>query len=86
MSETKHFFNAGFGWTCRRCHEATEESDQHVGALARFFTEGEAEAGDHAAALTTPALARWLDASRSTLVCPRCHSQEIIEDGGETRS
>jgi hypothetical protein len=74
----QHFFNEGFGWTCRRCHEETKarESDD-TGSRARFFHEGEAE--DRAAQLSHPALARWRDDSRQTLVCPRCGIEEQLK-------
>ena len=53
----EHFFNEGFGWTCRRCHRETNARKSHTDSRARFFTEG--EAGDRASQLSAPALARW---------------------------
>jgi hypothetical protein len=70
----EHFFNEGFGWTCRRCDAETTAREPHADARARFFTEG--EAGDRASQLSAPALARWRDDSRNTLVCPRCGIEE----------
>jgi hypothetical protein len=81
VSETEHFVNEGFGWECRRCRESSgggeaargaEESP--AGALARFFREGEAEGG--APRLSSRALARWADASRTRLRCPACGAEE----------
>jgi Zn ribbon nucleic-acid-binding protein len=74
----EHFFNEGFGWTCRRCHAETKARESHTDSRARFFTEG--EAGDCASQLSAPALARWRDDSRQTLVCPRCGIEEYLKD------
>jgi hypothetical protein len=72
----EHFFNEGFGWTCRRCHAETKACKPHTNSRARFFNEGEAEERDPK--LSAPALARWRDASRRALVCPRCEIEEIL--------
>jgi hypothetical protein len=81
----EHFANEGFGWTCRRCSEATtarepraETHNSPAGPRARFFHEG--EAGSRARRLHAPALARWRDDSRRTLVCPNCGVEESMED------
>jgi hypothetical protein len=73
----EHFINEGFGWTCRRCHEETKARESQPDSRARFFTEGEAE--DRDPQLSAPALARWRDASRNTLMCPRCGIEEQIQ-------
>jgi hypothetical protein len=73
----EHFFNEGFGWTCRRCHQETKARESHTDSRARFFTEGEAEGRDPK--LSAPALARWRDDSRRTLVCPRCEVEESLK-------
>jgi len=76
--ETKHFINTAFGWVCKHCRaeeEEARESDAGVGR-ARFFNEGEAEAREPR--LSTTALARWRDATRRTLYCPRCSIEETI--------
>jgi hypothetical protein len=75
--ETDHFINAGYGWVCKHCYPGTDApaSDDAKGR-ARFHSEGEAE--DKEPALSTPALARWRDASRRTLVCPRCGVEEML--------
>lgn len=73
--EIEHFTNPGYGWMCKHC--LAEEGALHEGAgRARFFTEGEAETKEPA--LSTPALARWRDAARRTLYCPRCGIEEAV--------
>ena len=72
----EHFVNEGFGWTCRRCNEETDARELHTDSRARFFHEG--EAGSRAQRLHAPALARWRDASRRALVCPRCGIDETF--------
>ena len=73
----EHFANEGFGWECRRCRESGGgEAGPGRGGLPRFFREGEAEGGGPR--LSTPALARWKDGARGTLVCPRCGAEEEV--------
>jgi hypothetical protein len=76
--ETTHFINQGFGWVCKHCSALEEAAgaSASVEGRARFFTEGEAETGE--AHLFTTALARWTDATRRALVCPRCSIEETI--------
>jgi hypothetical protein len=74
-----HFVNDGYGWECRRCREAAGAPDATADApLPRFFREGEAE--EREPRLASPSLARWKDASRRALVCPRCGVEESIEN------
>lgn len=74
----EHFVNEGFGWTCRRCLEQERARETPVPSpRARFFSEGESE--DRDPKLSAPALARWRDASRQTLVCPSCGIEESSE-------
>jgi hypothetical protein len=75
--ETDHFVNAGFGWVCKHCSPDVESrSGASAAQRARFFNEGEAE--DKEPVLSTPTLARWRDATRRVLVCPRCGIEEMI--------
>ncbi|MBV9209666.1 MAG: hypothetical protein JOZ52_03500 [Acidobacteria bacterium] len=74
--EIEHFINQGYGWLCKHCLSETEtRASQSVGR-ARFFTEGEAE--DKEPRLSSTALARWRDATRTTLFCPRCEVEEMV--------
>jgi hypothetical protein len=78
LLETTHFINDGYGWVCKHC-SAQENFRQDDGAppqRARFLREGEAE--EKEPVLSTPALARWRDAARQILVCPRCQIEELI--------
>ncbi|HEX8747567.1 MAG TPA: hypothetical protein VF717_10230 [Pyrinomonadaceae bacterium] len=74
--EIEHFINPGYGWMCRHCMAEDEARGAVVGARARFLTEGEAETKEPA--LSTPALARWRDATRQTLYCPQCGVEEMV--------
>lgn len=77
--EIEHFVNPGYGWMCKHCMAEDEARVAEGGARrprARFFTEGEAETKEPA--LSTPALARWRDAARRTLYCPRCGVEELV--------
>ena len=78
MTETQHFFNPGYGWLCKHCtvEDANGQEHQHS-ARGRFFSDGEAEASEPT--FSTPTLARWADASRQSLVCPRCGILEMID-------
>jgi len=73
----QHFRNDGYGWTCKRCSGEQERAAQ-TGPRARFFSEGEAE--ERALKLDTTALARWRDATRQVLFCPRCGVEERVPD------
>ncbi|MBS1795017.1 MAG: hypothetical protein JSS81_14245 [Acidobacteria bacterium] len=75
MIELQNFYNAGFGWVCRRCEAALQKEDGE--ARARLLREGEAEGKNPR--LSQTALARWADADRRTLVCPRCGASEKTE-------
>jgi hypothetical protein len=72
--EIEHFVNLGYGWMCKHC--AGEMEEGAVDERARFFREGEAESKEPS--LSTPALARWRDATRQTLYCPRCGVEEFV--------
>jgi hypothetical protein len=70
--ETDHFINFGYGWICKRCQAINETRAGEAGARSRFLAE--AEDPTHSTAI----LARWSDASRQTLFCPRCVIEERV--------
>ena len=75
--ELKDFYNAGFGWICRRCerelqNEALDEK------TSRLMREGEAESKQPK--LSNSALAKWTDAARRILTCPRCGITESVDN------
>jgi len=74
MLESKDFFNDGFGWKCRHCHRELEAQEP---GHSRFFLEGEAESKKPE--MANSALAKWADAARTTLTCPRCGVTELVE-------
>ncbi len=74
--ELKDFVNDGFGWACRHCaKELTTERSE--GSRSRLLSEGEAESKEPR--LSTHALAKWADAARTTLICPRCGIAEPVD-------
>jgi hypothetical protein len=73
--EIDHFINLGYGWLCRHCNlELSSPGDDS--APPRFFTEGEAE--DKETRFSSGTFARWRDATREALVCPRCGVEETV--------
>ncbi|MFN2454786.1 MAG: hypothetical protein ABR577_11255 [Pyrinomonadaceae bacterium] len=78
MRETNYFINTNSGWLCKHCRSNVDARVSERETRARFFTEGEAE--DKHPRLSTPALARWRDHTRRTLVCPHCGIEETISD------
>lgn len=75
----RRFVRDRFGWQCVRCRDAAarEESDERATqheSRARFFHEGEAEAGGPP--LASPALARRRD--DDTIFCPACGAEEEV--------
>lgn len=77
MIELNDFFNDGLGWVCRHCDRELAGETKTQGGLPRFFLEGEAESKKPV--MSTLALAKWLDAARTTLVCPRCGISERVD-------
>ncbi|HJS50370.1 MAG TPA: hypothetical protein VJ781_00600 [Pyrinomonadaceae bacterium] len=76
MSELNDFRNDGFGWICRHCERETE-GDAPATDHSRLMTEGEAES--KTLELSNRALAKWADAARTRLVCPRCGITETVD-------
>jgi len=75
MIELNNFYNAGFGWVCKKCeNELKPQSapEKH----SRLLQEGEAESKNPR--LSNSALAKWADSSRKTLICPRCGTSELV--------
>jgi hypothetical protein len=70
------FYNDGFGWICRQC-ERDLESEVREPHHSRLIAEGESESKNPK--LSTRALAKWLDAAQTTLICPRCGITEVID-------
>jgi rubrerythrin len=77
MLELDHFINEGFGWVCKHCSAEVKARVNEQETRARFFTEGEAE--EKEPQMSTPALARWTNPTRRTLICPRCGIEEMID-------
>ncbi|HEY0428890.1 MAG TPA: hypothetical protein VGC76_14000 [Pyrinomonadaceae bacterium] len=77
-AELNDFYNAGFGWICRRCERdlkiRTGVSDSNQ---SRLMSEGEAESKQPA--LSSVALAKWNDKEQRTLICPRCGITELAD-------
>ena len=75
MKEIGSFYNEGFGWICRPCESELAREDNH--SHSRAFREGEAESKKPQ--LANAALAKWTDATRRFLTCPRCGITEPVE-------
>ncbi len=69
----KNFYNAGFGWVCRNCER---ELKTETAERSRLLTEGEAES--KYPELSNIAMAKWADAEKNRLVCPRCETTETV--------
>ena len=78
MIEIENFYNDGFGWVCKHCERELAESATPAGdKLNRIMREGEAESKQPR--LSNPALARWADEVKNTLMCPRCGIVEPVD-------
>jgi len=71
------FYNDGFGWICRQCEIELGGPATDSDFPSRMFEEGEAESKQ--VRLASPARAKWADATRRVLACPRCGVTELIE-------
>jgi len=76
MIELENFYNNGFGWVCRQCAAERENIATVENAASRLMSEGEAESKQPA---MSSSLAKWLDPSRRTLICPRCGITEEVD-------
>jgi hypothetical protein len=74
VNQTNHFFNLGYGWLCKHCSAEDAEPHHERSGLWSFFhpKKEKAETEKKATRLPSLVLARWADAARQSLVCPRC--------------
>jgi hypothetical protein len=75
--ELNDFYNDGFGWICKHCERELKETETSEPKRSRLMTEGEAESKQPR--LSNPALAKWLDKTQQTLICPRCGLTESVD-------
>jgi hypothetical protein len=79
MNETNHFFNLGYGWLCKHCSAEDAEHHEHKsGGFWNFFHKSDPQPEPKKPQLPSLVLARWTDASRRTLTCPRCSIEELV--------
>jgi len=78
MIELNNFYNAGFGWICRRCEGDLSQEQPSEQGYSRVFREGEAESKNPK--LSNIALAKWADSTRRVLICPACGITEPFEN------
>ena len=77
MAEYASFYHDGFAWICRQCEKELSFTAGNAATITNIFTEGEAESNiPHFA---TKAIAKWADAARRFLTCPRCGVTEDTE-------
>ena len=80
MIELNDFYNDGFGWACRHCErEILASLPEPERSHSRLLTEGEGEVDGDGPRLSHQTLAKWADAARRTLVCPRCGITELAD-------
>lgn len=75
------FYNDGFGWICKHCENELKDKDNSPSAAAaahsRLLREGESESKQPR--LSNTAMAKWMDKSQQTLICPRCGITEAVD-------
>jgi hypothetical protein len=76
VNETNHFFNPGYGWICKHCSAEDADGQTDRGSFWSFFHKREPEKKSRK--LPSLVLARWTDATRQTLACPRCSIEEPV--------
>ena len=75
--ELNNFYNNGFGWICKRCEiDFTAQNGDSDKEASRLMREGEAESKQPK--FSNAALAKWADAERKSLICPRCGAIESL--------
>jgi hypothetical protein len=77
MIELDQFYNNGFGWICRQCERELHATGPADKSTSRLMREGEAESKQPT--LSSSALAKWIDPSHRTLICPRCSITELVD-------
>ena len=76
--ELDNFYNNGFGWICQPCErELKSEKDVSDKQVSRLMSEGEAESKQPR--FSNLALAKWTDAAKRNLICPRCGIIEAVD-------
>ena len=76
--ELNNFYNDGFGWVCKNCErEIKAQENPQTHKHGRIMREGEAESKQPI--FSNAALAKWLDKTQTTLICPRCELTERVE-------
>jgi hypothetical protein len=78
MNETNHFFNLGYGWLCKHCSAEDAEHHEARGGFWSLFHKSQPQPEKKIPKLPSLVLARWTDASRQTLACPRCSIEEPV--------
>ena len=78
MNETNHFFNLGYGWLCKHCSAEDAEHHEGRGGFWSLFHKSQPQPEKKIPKLPSLVLARWTDASRQTLACPRCSIEEQV--------
>ena len=78
MNETNHFFNLGYGWLCKHCSAEDAEHHEGRGGFWSLFHKSQPQPEKKIPKLPSLVLARWTDASRQTLSCPRCSIEEPV--------
>jgi len=76
VNETNHFFNLGYGWLCKHCSAEDAERREDRVSIWRSFQKSETQ--KKTPRLPSLVLARWTDATRKTLACPRCSIEEPV--------
>lgn len=81
MTRIEHsdFYNDGFGWICKHCERELNaaKNPESENKHSRLLSEGEAESKQPK--LSNSALAKWMDAAQTTLICPCCGITEKVD-------